>query len=176
MRKCQQLWAECLARRLPGRLAALWAAAGGLPCPALQGASRCALGSPSTEHFPRSSGGAGLLQGWLGRVELWPWPHRAPEEEEGRWEEGKGDAGHTLGLGQADEDWCGSMYQGTSVAFTAFWPCFLLGGWDGKSSSCKAGGAGHPRTINWAPRPACGRGDQVVPGGARQIKAPRRAP
>lgn len=63
----------------------------------------------------------GLSQGWLGRAGLHPSPHRAPEEEEeGKQEEGKGDAGRSLGLGQASWDWRGSTCRGTAGDFPTF--------------------------------------------------------
>lgn len=99
MRKCQQHWAGCLARRLPGQLTTLWATAGGLPL--------FALGSPGTEHLLVQQGWGWVVPGAARETRAPSIDMQLPEEEEeeGRQEEGQGDAGHTPGLGQTSWDW-----------------------------------------------------------------------
>lgn len=134
-------------------------------------------GLPALSTCLRSRAGTGLPQGWPGRAGFYPSPHRAPEEEEeeGRWEEGERDTGHTLGLGQASGDWRGSMCRRTARAFPAFWLCFLIGGWAGKSSHAPdIGIAGYPRSIDWAPRPVRSRGGPSCAKGCQADKGPKK--
>lgn len=83
MRKCQQPWAGCLARRLPGQLATLWAAAGGLPL--------FAGASPGTEHLLVQQGWGWVSPGAARGTGAPSIDMQPPEEEEK--EGGGGDTG-----------------------------------------------------------------------------------